>query len=413
MRPRILVLSQHYRPEPNFIAADVAEALAQHADVMVVTAHPNYPTGRFYPGTRYWRPTKTLENGVTVWRVPFLPDHSTSKLRRMVSYLSFALAAALVAPFVAPRPTLVWVYQGPFTTMLAALWYRFVRRVPIVLTCADLWPESFTAAGVAHPGVIVSLALRYRRVMNRLATLIICSTRGTYERFAAEGIPRERLRFVPVWVDGIPAEEELLPDRAAEGSDPVVVYAGNLGPAQQLETVLHGAALLEREGAGVCFELYGAGADEERLRSLAAELGLRSVRFRGRVSPEQAFEASSRAFAQIVSLRRDPLFAMTLPSKLFGCFAAGAPVLYGLEGEAAELVARSGGGVEFDPDEPASLAGAIGRLMASSADERCAMRTRLRCYYREHFARDRLLEQYIEIVSTVAGVVTSKEFKKL
>src|SRR5436305_1120071 len=97
-RPRILIITMYYLPEPNFITADVARALTAVGDVTVITAHPNYPYGRFYPGTRFWRPTRSVENGVTVWRLPFVPDHSSSVLRRGFSYLSFALIAGVFAP---------------------------------------------------------------------------------------------------------------------------------------------------------------------------------------------------------------------------------------------------------------------------------------------------------------------------
>ena len=397
MRTRILVLSQHYRPEPNFIVSDVAEALARHAEVTVVTAHPNYPDGRFYPATRYWLPARSMEGGVTVWRVPFVPDHSTSKLRRMVSYLSFALVAAMIAPLVSRRPALVWVYQGPFTTMLAALWFKYIARARVILTCADLWPESFVASGVVRPGRLVALAMRYRRAINRAADLIICSTRGTLERFAGEGISRSRLRFVPVWVDGA------FRPRGGSGhqhstTDKTVVYAGNLGPAQQLDTVIRAAALLEGEGHRVRFDFYGAGADEESLRALAREFGLQHVRFHGRVSPGEARAASERAFAQIVSLRRDPLFSMTLPSKVSACLAAGAPILYALQGEAADVVEASSGGIPFDPDVPASLAAAVRELLRREPRELTGMRARLQEYYHRHFEPRVLLESYLEIV---------------
>src|SRR5688572_15668934 len=124
---RVLSLSLHYRPEPNFITADVAERLAREGNaVTVVTAHPNYPLGRFYESVSSLWPTRSVEGGVTVWRVPFVPDHSTSKLRRLVAYGSFTLAAALFAPFVEPSPDLVWVYNAPFTTGAAALWFRYM-----------------------------------------------------------------------------------------------------------------------------------------------------------------------------------------------------------------------------------------------------------------------------------------------
>lgn len=394
---RALVISQYYPPEVGFITPDVARALARHARVTVVTAHPSYPHGRFAAGTRWWTVARSVEDGVTVWRVPHLPDHSSSKLRRLVSYLSFALVAGIVAPFVAGRPRAVWVYQTPFTAALAALFFRWVYGSRIVYTGPDLWPESLLGVGVAREGALVRMAYAFSRWINRRADHVICSTRGMLERYAADGMPRERLSFVPIWPAGgiSPAGAA---DPAPAAGPPRVVYAGNLGPAQQLDTVVRAAAQLHREGVEVAFDFYGAGGSEAELRALAAELGAENVTFHGTVPPERAFAACCGAFAQVVSLRSTPLFRMTIPSKLFFAFAAGAPVLYGLEGEAAALAQASGGGVPFRSDDPRSLVEAVRGLLRVGTEERVEMKGALRRYFDENFERTALLERYEALI---------------
>jgi colanic acid biosynthesis glycosyl transferase WcaI len=395
-RGRALVVTQLYRPEPNFITADVAEALAAHARVTVVTAHPNYPAGRFFPGTRWWRPVRTEENGVTVWRLPFFPDHSTSKVRRFLSYLSFTLAAALFAPFVAGRPRVVWVYQTPFTVGLATLWFRLVCRSRVVFTYADLWPESLSATGVAPRGPVLRLLFAYSRWINRVPDLLICSTRSTLRRFLDDGVPAAKLVFVPVWVDGTPRGE--IPAAAREGEVPSVVYAGNLGLCQGLETVVEAAAELRRRGRRVRFDFYGDGASADGLRELAARTEADNVAFHGRVDPSVAFSASASAAAQVVCLLPSPFFRMTIPSKLPFSFAAGAPVLCGLQGESAELAEASGGGFVYDAEDASSLADAVERVLALAPAERAATRERLRGFFREHFAPEHLIQRYVDLV---------------
>ena len=393
-RGRLLVLSQVYTPEPNFISADVAEHMARHMDVVAVTAHPNYPHGRFYPGTTWWRPRRSVENGVTVWRLPFVPYQGRSQLRRAVAYLSFMFATLVCAPLVAGRRDLVWVYHGPFTSAPAALWFKLLYRARVVLTVADLWPEAFLAAGVARPGLVMRLMFAYRRWINRRADAIIGSTRGTIERFAEDGVDRARLHHVPVWVGGIGAHSD-----AADGSQPRrIVYAGQLGPAQALDTLIRAAVEWRREGIDLGVDLYGTGSSETELRALAAELGADHIVFHGRVTPQQAFEVSSRAFAQVVSLQPSPLFAMVVPSKISFCCAAGAPLLYGLRGEPAAMVAESGGGVPFDVANPHSLVAAVKTLIASTPDDRRQMRGNLQRYYQQHLARPLLLARYEQIL---------------
>ncbi len=391
-RPRLLILTQYYRPEPNFITADVAEALSDDLDVTVVCARPNYPLGRYYEGWGGWTPTRRQEGKVTVWRLPVLPYHGGSLWRRGLCYGSFTLGSLVLAPLVGGRPDVVWVYQTPFTTALASLGARYLRGARLVYTAADLWPESMLAARVAGPGPLMRALFAYSRWINRPAHRIVTSTEGTLERYAGDGIPRDRLRHIPVWVDAAP-EAPVEPPGEPDGV-PRIVYAGNLGPAQRLDTVVRAAAELHARGMKIEVHLYGSGAAEAELRALAAAIPAPNVVFHGRVAPEDALRVSAGAFAQLVSLRPSPLFAMTVPSKLAFCFAAGSPILYGLEGEAAHIAAQSGGGIVFDPEDPMTLVSAVLTLRQRSSEERSAMRAALGRYYSAHFARRKLLDQY-------------------
>lgn len=403
-KPRVLVVTQYYRPEPNFITADVASALARDAQVVVIAAHPNYPAGRFHPGTRWWRPVRSDEDGVVVWRVPVFPYHGPSLAGRALCYLSFLFFASLLAPFVAGRPALVWVYNTPFTTALLGVAYRAVCGSRLALTCADLWPESFTATGVMEAGVVTRLLYAYRRACHRRADALLCATRGALDVFHGEGVARAALSYVPVWVEGTERGVPRLDDPADD--EAVLVYAGNLGPAQQLETVVEAAALLRARGARVRFDLYGDGQSAQALREQALAAGADNVRFPGRVPPAEAFALSTGATGQIVSLRSTPFFRMTVPSKLAFCLAAAAPVLYGLEGEAAEIAAGSGGALPFVPGDAASLADAVERLLAMEPAERSRMRRALRATYEREFARSSLVERYRQLLLAQARTRT-------
>ena len=402
------MLTQVYSPEPNFITADVAEAVARDSDVIVVTAHPNYPLGRFYPGTRFMRVEKSTVNGVVVWRVPFFPDHSLSTLRRAISYLSFAAVASVVAPLVAGRPDTVWVYHGPFTTGLSSLFFKIVYRSRLVFTCADLWPASFVAAGVVKSRFVLSLAGAYNRALNRAADLIICATRGAQRQLAEAGIAPQRLTVIPVWIGG---SRELV-SRAAD--IPVdansIVYAGNLGPAQKVETIILAAAALRSERPSIRFDIYGSGASEAHLRELANRVEATNVTFHGRVPVEQALKASAAGLAQIICLQPSPFFRNTIPSKLFSAFAAGSPILYGLQGEAEMLAARSGGGIGFDASEPQTLVTAVKQLLSLTTSQRESMRSSLRSYFSTHFDPALLISRYSEILKSAQPGLTAQRF---
>jgi glycosyltransferase involved in cell wall biosynthesis len=410
-RRKVLILTQYYSPEPNFITADVAEALARDSDVIVVTAHPNYPLGRFYQGTQFMRVKKSTVNGVVVWRIPFFPDHTLSILRRGLSYLSFAAVASIVAPLVAGRPDTVWVYHGSFTTGLSSLFFKVFYRSRVVFTCADLWPASFVAAGVVKSRLVLRVAGAYNRALNNAADLIICATRGTRRQLAEEGIPAQRLAVIPVWIGG----SRELASRSARiaRDDRSIVYAGNLGPAQKVETIILAAAALRQQQAPVHFNIYGSGVSELQLRELADRIEATNVTFHGRVPVEEALNASAGALAQIVCLQPSPLFRNTIPSKLFSAFAAASPILYGLQGEAEELVANSHGGISFDASDPQTLITAVRRLLSMTSSQREAMCSSLRSYFATHFDPDLLISRYTEILESSQPERAAQRFPEL
>jgi colanic acid biosynthesis glycosyl transferase WcaI len=393
-RIRVLVITQYYAPEPNFITRDVAHAFADAAFVTVITAHANYPLGVFYDGRRHWFPTKTAEGPVTVWRVPMYPDHSRSTLRRFLSYLSFTCAATILAPLVAGAPRVVWIYQTPFTSAIAALWFKLAYRARLVFTYADLWPESFVATAVTRPGPLVNLLLLSRRWINKTADAIVGSTRGTIGRFRDDGIAAERLHYIPVWVQGIDATAEPPAEASLR-----IVYAGNIGAGQHLEPIIEAAVELQRRNIPVQFDIYGTGLEETRVRQFATDLGATNVHFHGRVTPEEAFRVSAAALAQLVSLRVDPMFEMTIPSKLPFCFAAGSPVLYSLRGEPADVAHRSGGAFPFDGEDASSLVKCVLDVLAMSPEARRTLRENLRQYFRSEFGREMLLKRYQDLIA--------------
>lgn len=393
---RVLVITQVYEPEPNFITADVARDLAHSAQVTVITAHPNYPTGRFYPGTKWWRVSRSNENGVDVWRIPMWPSHSLSPVLRGLSYLSFAIVAAIIAPFAARSRDVIWIYHGPFTTALAALPLKVFGNARVVLTIADLWPESFAATGVVQSGAVMSGSAAYSRAINRRADAIICSTRGTLERCRRDGIPEDRLRMVPVWIPGI---DELPPAKRESSTDSKrIVYAGNVGPGQGLDRILRAAVMLKESHPDVGIDIYGSGSALAGLQADAAKLGATNVSFHGRVPVADAFAHSSGALAQLVTLQPTPLFAMTIPSKLAVAFAAGSPLLFSLPGESGRLAEESGGAVAFDLEDPKSFVAAVGKLLALSSANRDAMRRRLNDYFVSNFSPPTLRARYRDII---------------
>lgn len=396
---RVLIVSLHYRPEPNFVVSDIAERLQREGyDVTVVTTFPNYPLGRFYDGVDSIWPKSELVNGVRVIRVPSLPNRSLSIVKRGLSYLFFTLMAALVAPFICFRPRMVIVYQTPFFTALAALFFKAIYQSKLIYIYADLWPESLVAAKIGAKQWFLKILYWYSAWINRFCDALVSSTPGMTARYLKDGVAPEKISYIPVWVDASCGALSM-PEVPLQEQGIRIVYAGNFGPAQGLESVIEAAALLQKRGSKVEFVFYGSGPSEQALKGRVEERALSNVKFCGRVSSDEVRRVCARATAQLVHLVDSPQFLFTIPSKLLFSLAVGRPILGGLAGDAARILEESSAGIVFPPSDPEALADAVLRLEEMTAAECVEMGEKGRRYFAEHYHPEVLLRRYLEITA--------------
>lgn len=382
---RILMLTQLFQPEPNHLKG-LAFAKALQAgghDVEVLTGFPNYPTGKLYPGYRLRWKQREVMDGIPVVRIPHYLSHSNSTIPRILSYTSFAASASFWGPLVLRRPDVVHVYQGPITLAAPAMAIRRLHGVPFVLDVQDIWPESLTASGMLNGRTGLALLQLFCDLAYRKAARIVVLSPGYKAAIADRGIPETKIDVVYNWCD-----EKQLTTAHQKGPDPFglggrfnVVFAGNMGKVQALDCVIEAAAILQQTRTELQFLFVGAGVDSGRLIQLTKDKGLANVRFIPRLPPERMDRIYAFADVLLLHLKDDPLCRMSIPQKTQAYLAAGKPLLIGAPGETAALVERAGAGIFFHPEDSASLAEAIVRLMDLSPAQRRAMGDRGRAFY--------------------------------
>lgn len=401
---RVWMVTQWFDPEPTFKGQLFAQELRRRGhEVEVITGFPNYPGGRVYDGYRVRPYQRELVDGIVVHRVPLYPSHDASARHRVLNYVSFASSAALKV-LTGRRPDVVYVYHPPGTVALPAALARLVRGTPFVYDVQDLWPDTLAATGMLPSGAALDLVGRFMDATYRLARHVVVLSPGFRDRLVDRGVPAEKVSVIENWCD----EQQIrLPDRDAAraaldvGDDFTVVFAGTMGPAQALDTVLDAAALL-REDAGVRFVLVGAGIDVDRLRARAEREDLTNVAFQPRRPLSEIGEVLSAADALLVHLSDDPLFEITIPSKTQAYLHAGRPILMGVRGDAADLVEKARAGLVFAPQDPAALASAVRRMRALPEAERAAMG---RCgseYYERELSLEVGAERFADVLEDAA-----------
>lgn len=403
---RIGVVTQWYPPEPVTIPRDVAHGLAARGhEVKVLTGFPNYPSGTIYAGfSQTWR-SVTRDDAVTLCRVPLYPNHDNSGVRRAANYLSFAASSAVAGLSFLKDVDAIYVYLTPATVYAAPALLKLLRGIPSVLHVQDLWPESVTQSALAPSGGLLESALHVllRRVYRSAAG--VAAIAPTMAALLAERGARD-VRTILNWADEDlfhPVPPTVAARTAIGHRDRcTIMYAGTMGPFQNLATAVRAAAAVDSTNA-VDLILAGSGIDEEPLRELAADLGARNIRFLGRRPAAEMAALYSVAGYQLISLRDLPIFRGTIPSKLQAALACGSPVITAVAGDCATLVETHGLGLTAPPDDWPTLADRFLQAAKTPATDRAEMSRRARTLYRTTMSREAGLDQLENLLLTVGA----------
>jgi len=385
---RVLVLSQHFWPE-SFRINEVVESLqAAGCEVCVLTGQPNYPEGTVFAGFRASALTSERHpSGYTIHRVPMIPRGAGGAARLVLNYLSFLLSACLLGPWAlrGRRFEVVFVYgTSPILQAIAGVVLKQLKRCVLVTWVQDLWPESLEATSFVRNQAILATVGRVVRWIYRRSDLVLVPSMAFMTSVAAMA------GATPVEYHPNPGERGFdSPDAPGEPAlhlDPGfnVVFAGNLGTVQALETVLGAAELLRAHG-DVRFVLVGSGSRSAWLQQQVDARKLDNVRVPGRFPPQEIPAILAQASALLVSLVRNPIMSRTVPSKLQAYLAAGRPVIASLDGEGARIVVEAGAGVTCPAQDAGALAAAVLRLASMPAGELSRMGGSGRSYYETHF----------------------------
>jgi glycosyltransferase involved in cell wall biosynthesis len=398
---RVGILTQYYPPEmgaPQARLSELATRLREHGhDVVVLSAMPNYPRGRVYPGYRGFV-VQEEENGVGVVRAWIWPTTSTALIPRTASYLSFVASSFLVGSRRLPKLDVLITESPPLLLGISGFLLSRLKRARWVFNVSDLWPESAVVLGVLGEGAATRLAYRLEAFCYRRAWRVSCQSREIRASIDRRFPEVQTLPFF----NGVDVER-FSPDRRSDevrrelggNARSLALYAGLHGIAQGLDQLLAAAAKLEDEDLQLV--LIGDGPEKTALLEEAKARQLRNVTF----LPPQPRDAMSTllASADIAVVPLKMRIPGAVPSKLYEAMASGLPVVLAAEGEAAEIVQSGRSGIVVTPGDVDGLANALRRL-ARSADERLRLGAAGRAMAVERFQRRRLSDDFIQALKS-------------
>jgi glycosyltransferase involved in cell wall biosynthesis len=395
---RLLVLTQYFWPE-NFRINDVVEGMVErgHA-VTVYTGLPNYPAGRFYDGYGFFGPFRERYKAAEVRRAPLVPRGSGGGMRLALNFVSHAFFATLLAPWLARgRYDAILVYEpSPMTIGIPARFLRALKGAPVLFWVQDLWPESLSATGAIKSRTLLALVDRLIKWIYRGCDRVLVQSAAFTPSVEAHGVPRHRIRYLPNSAESFYRKVTAAEADAEARELPAgfrVIYAGNIGEAQDFGTIIAAAEEL-KDAPHIQWIILGDG----RVRAWAeAEVQRRRlgavVHFLGQHPAERMPRYFAHADVLLATLRRERIFAYTIPSKIQSYIACGKPVIAALEGEGGRIIREAGAGWTVPPQDPPALAQAVLQASRAAKSELYAMGERGRKWFLEHFEREKLLSQ--------------------
>lgn len=387
---KILVVCQHYAPEP-FRVGDICEALAEKGhQVTVVTGTPNYPEGEIYPGYEGKDHRDEQIGGVQIHRCPLHP-RKHGIIHRIWNYYSFVWSSWRYLRKLNKDFDVVFVNQlTPVMMAESALKWAKKHHKRCVLYCLDLWPESLLVGGIKKNSFIYRLYYKISQRIYRQADHILLTSKGFIPYF------RDFLRIDENKLDYLPqyAEElfsEVMP-KDTHGAPYHFMFAGNVGEFQSVETIVKAAALLQ-DDPRIHIHIVGDGISAENCQRMAE--GLQNITFHGRRPVEEMPQYYAMADAMIVTTKDLPSMEGLLPGKVQSYLAAGKPIVGACGGETADVIADAQCGLCVPSENAAGLAACM-QEMVSQPEKLQIYGQFARAYYERYFVKEGFILRLIE-----------------
>ena len=412
MTKRILVVSQHYWPE-NFRITDICEAFVQRGiEVDVLCGLPNYPKGEFFSGYSWKGPFREERRGVQIYRCREIPRRGNTRSRIFWNYVSFPFFARMqLGRFKKKRYDAIFSYEtSPVMMAYPAIRLAQKTGVPCTVYVLDQWPENLYSVFPVKSRLLRKMAQAVSDWHYRKADrLIALSSQAQEHLMRLTGKSREKVAVIPQYCEDFYAQRPQVPPeiRTLFSGAFTVLFAGNISPAQSLETLVLAAKQAEETAPGaVRCVIVGDGMSRGSLERFCQEQRVAHLfTFTGQKKAEEIPLYQAAAGALFAGLNRSDMLGFTIPAKIASYCAAGRPILASMDGAGADVVRKAGCGFASPAENVDELAKNLLTLAAASPEERARMGEAGFAYYRAHFRRDAILDELESFLFTSKGIL--------
>ncbi len=384
---KILVVCQYYYPEPVRIT-DICEELVKRGhNVTVLTGVPNYPMGDIYKGYEKKKKRKETINGVEIIRCTTIP-RKKNLFMRALNYHGFSFFSKRMVKKLDSDYDVVLVNQlSPVMMANAAIKYKRMHGTKVVMYCLDIWPESLCVGGIKKNSFIYKIYFKIsKRIYQNMDKILVTSK--SFIKYLSESfnIEKERFEYLPQYAESL-FDKDICKKEKGKTID--LVFAGNIGKAQSIDTIIDAADIL-KDHKNIYWHIVGDGQELERLKNKVKELKLENVIFYGRKPLDEMPKYYKMADAMLVTLCGDSKISNTLPGKVQTYMAAGKPIIASANGETKEVIEEAKCGFCSKADDAKDLAKNVEQFVNSKAIDEYGNNSY--DFYKKNFTQKRFLK---------------------
>lgn len=396
---KILVISQYFWPE-NFRVNDLCLELQNRGhDVSVLTGKPNYPHGQFFKGYEFFGKKKENYNSITVYRVPLIPRGKGGSINLILNYLSFVFFACLRLFSIVGNFDKIIVYQlSPATVGFPGLLAKWKFKAKLYFYIQDLWPESLVDAGGLNSKNILRIVNSMTNLFYKKSTQIWVQSTGFVKYLQNKGVNEAKIKFLPNTVESFYKPEKI--HEKYKAYFPLgfnIVFAGNIGVAQDFDTIINAAIILKSKNLNINWVIIGDGREKSRIIEKINKYDLNEFfHFLGSFPTNEMPLFFACADALLVSLKTSEIFSLTIPSKLQSYLACGKPIIGNLDGVAASIILDSNSGLCSSSGDKNALAFNVETMYSMELKEREQFGSNAYNYYLQNFDRKLVYNNLVE-----------------
>jgi len=346
---KILIVSQRYWPE-SFRITDIAETLVKEGHkVTVLTGLPNYPQGYLYDGYKHGENRVQEHNGVKIFRAKEI-ERRNDVLHRFLNYYSFPHYAKKLIKKLDDDFDVVLINElSPIMAATPAFWYKKKHNVKVVMYEMDLWPESLLAGGIKKDSFIYN---HYKKVSAKIYSQcdkILVSTKEHIDYIKAlSGCDKLDIDYLPQYAE---EQFEKIESKPLKEGDAInLMFAGNIGKAQSVDTIIRAAALL-KDDKRFKFHIVGSGSEYDNIVKLSKELNAMNVIFYGQKNVVDMPKLYEMAQIMLVTLEDQAYANMTIPGKVQSYLAAGRMIVGCCNGATANFISENVCGLSVNSND--------------------------------------------------------------